>query len=95
MGFGVSYQVSSILGVAYTALVPVYGGLAGGVAAIGYLNFGQRFGRLLGGVDDIIGRVAFPAFSRLQGDVERMIAACSGELSQPVFTTFNELARPG
>ena len=75
MGFGVSYQVSSILGVAYTALVPVYGGLAGGVAGIGYLNFGQRFGRLLGGVDDIIGRVAFPAFSRLQGDVDRRALA--------------------
>lgn len=75
MGFGLSYQATNILSVVREALIPVYGGLAGGVAAIGYLNFGQRFGRLLGGIDEIIGRVAFPAFSRLQTDVERRALA--------------------
>src|SRR3990172_9204658 len=71
LGFGLTFQAASVLNIFREALVPVFGGLAGGVAAIGYLNFGQRFGRLLGGVDEIIGRVAFPAFSRLQTDVER------------------------
>ncbi|MEP7360052.1 MAG: oligosaccharide flippase family protein [Chloroflexota bacterium] len=75
MGFGLSYQATNILAVFREALVPIYGGLAGGVTAIGYLNFGQRFGRLLGGIDEIIGRVAFPAFSRLQTDVERRALA--------------------
>jgi len=75
MGFGLSYQATNILAVFREALIPVYGGLAGGVTAIGYLNFGQRFGRLLGGIDEIIGRVAFPAFSRLQTDVERRALA--------------------
>jgi O-antigen/teichoic acid export membrane protein len=75
MGFGISYQATNILAVVREALIPVYGGLAGGVSGIGYLNFGQRFGRLLGGIDEIIGRVAFPAFSRLQTDVERRALA--------------------
>jgi PST family polysaccharide transporter len=75
IGFGLSYQATNILSVFREALVPVYGGLAGGVTAIGYLNFGQRFGRLLGGIDEIIGRVAFPAFSRLQDDVQRRALA--------------------
>jgi PST family polysaccharide transporter len=75
MGFGVTFQATFILAILREALVPVFGGLAGGVSAIGYLNFGQRFGRLLGSVDEIISRVAFPAFSRLQNDAERRTRA--------------------
>lgn len=75
MGFGISYQATNILSVFREALIPLYGGLAGGVSAIGFLNFGQRLGRLLGGIDEIIGRVAFPAFSRLQTDTERRALA--------------------
>jgi PST family polysaccharide transporter len=75
MGFGLYYQASNILVVFREALIPVYGGLAGGNTAIGFLTFGQRFGRLLGGVDEIIGRVAFPAFSRLQTDTRRRALA--------------------
>lgn len=72
LGFGLPYQATGILVTSREALVPVFGGLAGGLAAIGYLQFGVRLGRLAGSVDDIIGRVAFPAFSRLQGDPVRL-----------------------
>lgn len=75
LGFGLTFQAATILNLFREALVPLYGGLAGGVTAIGYLNFGQRFGRLLGGIDEIVGRVAFPAFSRLQADPERRALA--------------------
>ncbi|MEA2678105.1 MAG: hypothetical protein QOJ81_2246 [Chloroflexota bacterium] len=75
LGFSLTFQASHILAIFRDAVVPIFGGLAGGVSAIGYLNFGQRFGRLLGGIDEIIGRVAFPAFSRLQGDAERRALA--------------------
>ena len=75
LGFGVTFQAANILNVLREALVPIYGGLAGGLAGIGYLNFGQRFGRLLGGIEEIVGRVAFPAFSRLQADAERRALA--------------------
>jgi teichuronic acid exporter len=75
LGFGVAYQVASILSIVREALVPLFGGLAGGVAGIGYLNFGQRFGRLASSLDEIVGRVAFPTFSRLQGDRRRVSMA--------------------
>jgi O-antigen/teichoic acid export membrane protein len=71
LGFGVSFQAANLLGLLREAVVPVFGGLAGGVVGIGFLNFGQRVGRLLGSIDEVIGRVAFPAFSRLQGDTRR------------------------
>jgi O-antigen/teichoic acid export membrane protein len=72
LGFGLPFQATGILVTSREALVPVFGGLSGGLAAIGYLQFGVRLGRLAGSVDDIIGRVAFPAFSRLQGDTRRL-----------------------
>ena len=75
LGFSVAFQATYILSLFREGLVPAFGGLAGGVSAIGYLNFGQRFGRLLGSVDEIVSRVAFPAFSRLQGDAQRRAQA--------------------
>lgn len=72
MGFGLPFQGTGLLISSREALVPVFGGLAGGLAAIGYLNFGFRLGRLAGSVDEVVGRVAFPAFSRLQGDQARL-----------------------
>lgn len=75
LGFSVSIQATYILSLFREALVPAFGGLAGGISAIGYLNFGQRFGRLLGSIDEIVSRVAFPAFSRLQNDAPRRAQA--------------------
>lgn len=72
IGFGLPFQGTGLLISAREGLIPVFGGLAGGLAAIGYLNFGFRLGRLSGSVDEVIGRVAFPAFSRLQGDQARL-----------------------
>lgn len=72
LGFGVPFQATGILMAGREALVPAFGGLAGGLAAIGYLNFGMRLGRLAGSVDEIVARVAFPAFSRIQDASERL-----------------------
>lgn len=75
VGFGVPFQATGLLVNAREALVPLFGGLAGGVAGIGYLQFARRLGRLVGSVDEVIGRVAFPAFSRLQSDKPRLSLA--------------------
>lgn len=72
LGFGVPYQASSTIAAMREMMVPLFGGLAGGVAAIGFLQVGQRMGRLVGGIDDVIGRVAFPAFSRLHAQPARL-----------------------
>jgi O-antigen/teichoic acid export membrane protein len=70
--FGATYQASTLIGVSSTAVISVFGGLAGGVAAIGQLQFASRVGQLAAFFDEIIGRVTFPAFSRLQHDPERL-----------------------
>lgn len=75
LGFGVTVQATIMLGLLRESVVPVFGGLAGGVPAIGHLHFGQRLGRLVGGVEEVAARVAFPAFSRLQDDRERLSRA--------------------
>lgn len=80
IGFGLPFQGTGLLVSTREALIPVFGGLAGGLVAIGFLNFGFRLGRLAGSVDEVIGRVAFPAFSRLQNDAARMSRALSWTL---------------
>lgn len=75
LGFGVTVQASSMLSLLRESVVPLFGGLAGGTPAIGHLQFGQRLGRLVGGVEEVAARVAFPAFSRLQDDRERLSRA--------------------
>jgi PST family polysaccharide transporter len=73
LAFGVPFQATSFVLSVRDAVVPLFGGLAGGppLAAIGYLQFGQRMGRLAGSIDEVVGRISFPAFSRLQGDSGR------------------------
>jgi O-antigen/teichoic acid export membrane protein len=75
MGFGAVFQLTNLTYVLREALIPLFGGLAGGVTAIGYLQFGQRVGRLVGGFDEIAARVSFPAFSRIQDNPVRTARA--------------------
>jgi O-antigen/teichoic acid export membrane protein len=71
LAFGVAYQISNIATTLRDGVVPIFGGIAGGVSAIGYLQFGLRISQLTSSVDEIVARVAFPAFSRIKGDVAR------------------------
>jgi PST family polysaccharide transporter len=73
-GFGINFQIAGALTWARDAVVPVLGGLAGGLDAIGYLGFAWRNGQLVTAVEQIVQRVAFPAFSRLQHDPIRQAA---------------------
>lgn len=75
LGFGIGYQAAQILVWARDAVVPLFGGLAGGLAAVGFLGFAWRNGQLVTAVEQIISRVAFPAFNRLQSDRARMASA--------------------
>jgi PST family polysaccharide transporter len=73
--FGIRMQGAHIASWAKDAVVPVFGGLAGGVSAVGYLQFAWRNGQLINAVDDIVTRVGFPALSRLQHDAPRFTRA--------------------
>ena len=79
-GFGLAFQAGNALAWARDAVVPALGGLAGGLDAIGYLGFAWRNGQLVTAVEQIVQRVAFPAFSRLQGDPGRRATIASASI---------------
>jgi PST family polysaccharide transporter len=69
--FGVAFQAANVANALRDGVVPLFGGLAGGVAAIGYLQFSLRVSQLTSSVNEIIARVMFPSFSRIKQDAER------------------------
>jgi O-antigen/teichoic acid export membrane protein len=69
--FGVAFQAANVATALRDGVIPIFGGLAGGVAAIGYLQFSLRISQLTSSVDEIIAKVMFPAFSRIKDDAER------------------------
>jgi len=68
---GLAFQAANVALAGRDAVVPLFGGLGGGVAAIGFLQFALRISQLAAQVDQIVGRVAFPAFSRMKDDPTR------------------------
>jgi O-antigen/teichoic acid export membrane protein len=72
IGFGASYQASSLITYSAQMSTPLFGWFSGGLFAVGQLQFAWRIGQLTSIFDDIVSRVTFPAFSRLQGDHERL-----------------------
>lgn len=79
-GFGVSYQFANALYWARDSVVALFGGLAGGLQAVGFAQFGWRNGQFAVSVEEIVARVAFPAFSRLQTDQLRLGAIASAAI---------------
>jgi PST family polysaccharide transporter len=68
LGFGLGYQATYIVTWLRDGVVTIFGGLAGGVNAIGLLGFAWRNGQIVSSLDEIIGRVVFPAISRIAHD---------------------------
>ena len=68
MHFGLRFQLKSIVGFLCTALAPVYGGRVLGQAQLGFLNMGQQTAYFPLRLVDVMARVSFPLFSRLQGN---------------------------
>lgn len=80
LSFATQLQLTSVLAALREAVVPVFGGLAGGVAAVGYLNFAWRNGQLASSFEEIAGRVALPAFSRLTDEPDRVRRAAQAAM---------------
>lgn len=76
-GFGIGYQIALVLRWARDSVVPVFGGLAGGLSAIGLIQFGWRNGQFAVSVEEIVARVAFPTFSRLEADPRRLASVAT------------------
>jgi PST family polysaccharide transporter len=68
--FGLPYQGNQILSFIKDAVTPLFVGVYAGAAAVGYVNWARNFAFAPLMFSESFGRVAFPAFSRLQEDRE-------------------------
>lgn len=66
--YGLAFQAANGLAWSRDGLAAPAVGVAAGTAAAGLVGLGLRFGTLLSGVEEVVGRVAFPALSRLRDD---------------------------
>ena len=68
IGFGLPYQGNTILSFIKDAVTPLFVGAYAGAAAVGYVNWARNlaFAPLM--LSQSFGRVAFPAYARLQYD---------------------------
>jgi O-antigen/teichoic acid export membrane protein len=77
-GFAVGFQAANVLAWLRDAVVPLAGGVLGGAVVVGHLQFAWRTSQLVSSVEDVVARVAFPAFSRLQHDRTGLALAVAG-----------------
>jgi PST family polysaccharide transporter len=70
--FGLPYQGNQLLNFLKDSVTPLFVGAYAGAAAVGYVNWAKNlaFAPLM--VSETFGRVAFPAFSKLQDDKDLM-----------------------
>jgi PST family polysaccharide transporter len=73
--FGITYQAKNLVGFLTGAITPVYGGRALGQAGLGFLNWAQETSLFPLRLVELIGRVSFPLYSRLQDDRPAFAAA--------------------
>lgn len=73
--FGVPYQGNQILSFVKDAVTPLFVGVYAGAAAVGYVNWARNFAFAPLMISEGFGRVAFPAFSKLQDERELLIKA--------------------
>jgi O-antigen/teichoic acid export membrane protein len=82
--FGVAFQLKNVVGFASSAITPVYAGRALGQAQLGLLGWAQETAYFPLKLVEIISRISFPLYSRLQNDrellaslVERSVQLCA------------------
>lgn len=68
--FGLPFQLKNLVGFVNSAVTPLYGGAALGPSAVGLVNWGQQLAHLPLRLVEVIARVSFPLFARLQYDRE-------------------------
>lgn len=68
--FGLPYQGNQILSFVKDAVTPLFVGAYAGASAVGYVNWARNFAFAPLMISETFGRVAFPAFSKIQNDKE-------------------------
>jgi O-antigen/teichoic acid export membrane protein len=82
--FGLNYQGKVVMGLINSSVTPLVAGIRLGGHGLGLVNFAQSTAWLPLQLVSIVGRVSFPAFSRLQHDrralaaeIERAVVLCA------------------
>lgn len=73
--FGLPYQGNTVLGFIKDAVTPLFIGAYAGAAAVGFVNWAKSFAMAPLMLSEAFGRVAFPAFSRIQADRDLLARA--------------------
>jgi O-antigen/teichoic acid export membrane protein len=66
--FGLPFQLTQVIGFLNGAVTPIYAGSTLGARSLGLINWAQDTAYFPLKAVDIVGRAAFPLYSRLQGD---------------------------
>ena len=64
--FGIPFQVKNFIGFANGAVTPLYAGAVLGPTAVGLINWGQQIAYLPLKLVEVVARISFPLFSRIQ-----------------------------
>lgn len=82
--FGLPFQFKNLIGFANGAVTPLYAGSVLGASAVGLIGWGQQLAYLPLKLVEVVGRVSFPLFSRIQHDrrslaraLQRMLQLCA------------------
>jgi O-antigen/teichoic acid export membrane protein len=88
LGFGVPFQARSILALATRAAIPVVAGTMLGSESVGFLNWALETGFFALTFVDIVARVSFPLYSRLQSSPDELARALDGNLRFSIVVSF-------
>ncbi|HEX7491575.1 MAG TPA: oligosaccharide flippase family protein, partial [Candidatus Limnocylindrales bacterium] len=74
-GFGFAYQGSIVILTVRDAPLPALVGLVSGTATAGLTQFAVRVAMTISTIDEMVARIAFPAFARLQSQPDKQVRA--------------------
>ncbi|MBF0499251.1 MAG: oligosaccharide flippase family protein [Candidatus Riflebacteria bacterium] len=100
VAFGVPYQLNFAIGFLKDAVAPLFVGAYVGADAVGYLTWARTYAFAPLMLSESFGRIAFPAFSRIQTDRELLTRAIERSIRMltflmvPVTAMMMALARP-
>jgi PST family polysaccharide transporter len=85
--FGIPYQSKFVVGMALSAITPLWGGRVLGAQSVGLINWSQNTAYFPLRLVDIVGRVSFPLYSRLAGDPREFALAIERSVRITAFGT--------
>jgi O-antigen/teichoic acid export membrane protein len=72
LSFAVPFQAIWLSNLARDYMIPLLGGLLVGATEVGYLNWALALTSVPAQMAQVVGRVAFPSFARMQGDAGQL-----------------------